>query len=156
MISDSADSSPVAILLKRSDVTIEGANDSARYAGSAVGKYAERDIGTDTARKGLFTATANLEANFAAVDMIKGTITDFVDDSGMRRPWHVVLGESMIDDQCVHRAYERRSGRSGLDTVLGTASSTAEATSSSTEAQRRVRLQACSTRRLVAMKWGLS
>ena len=42
-----------------SGVTIAGDNDSARYAGSAVGKYAERDTGTDTARKGLFTAMAD-------------------------------------------------------------------------------------------------
>ena len=74
---------------------IPSPNDSARYTGSAVGKYAERDIGTDTARKGLFTATAELEANFED-DMIKGTITDFVDDSGMPRPWHVVLEETAM------------------------------------------------------------
>ena len=79
-----------------SAVTIDGPNDSARYAGSAVGKYAERDIGTDTARKGLFTATAELEANFEA-DMIKGTIEGFMDDSGMPRPWHVVLEEVAIE-----------------------------------------------------------
>ena len=73
-------------------LTLEG---SASYAGSAVGKYAERDTGTDTARKGLFTATANLEADFDVVDNIKGTITDFVDDSGASRTgWHVVLGDA--------------------------------------------------------------
>ena len=77
-----------------SAVTIPGANDSARYNGSAVGKYAERDTGTDTARKGLFTATAMLEADFED-DMIKGTVTNFVDENGASRSgWHVVLGES--------------------------------------------------------------
>ena len=79
------------------DVMIPSPNDSATYTGSAVGKYAERDIDTDTARKGLFTATAELKANFAD-DMIKGTIEDFMDDSGMPRPWHVVLEETGIAD----------------------------------------------------------
>ena len=78
-------------------------NDSARYTGAAVGKYAERDAGTDTARKGLFRATATLEATFEGegegTDMIKGTIRDFVDDSGASRTaWHVVLVETPIDD----------------------------------------------------------
>ena len=76
------------------------ARDSATYTGSAVGKYAERDAGTDTARKGLFRATATLTVNFEVVDVddnIKGTIDEFVDDSGVPRPaWHVVLGESEI------------------------------------------------------------
>ena len=74
--------------------------DSAKYTGSAVGKYAERDAGTDTARKGLFRATATLVATFedaeADEDMIEGTIDGFVDDSGAPRTWHVVLGESAI------------------------------------------------------------
>jgi hypothetical protein len=74
-------------------------NDSAEYTGSAVGKYAERDAGTDTARKGLFRATATLVATFEGdgEDMIEGTIDEFVDDSGVpRMAWHVVLGESAI------------------------------------------------------------
>ena len=67
---------------------------SASYAGSAVGKYAERDAGFDTARKGLFTATADLEADFVA-NNITGEITNFVDDSGASRTgWHVDLEEA--------------------------------------------------------------
>ena len=57
------------------DVVVPGEdNDSARYTGSAVGKYAERDAGTDTARKGLFRATATLDATFDGdgTDMITG------------------------------------------------------------------------------------
>ena len=64
---------------------------SAVYNGSAVGKYATRDVGETRAEKGLFTATAELTASFVEDD-ISGTITDFMDDSGTMRPgWHVTL-----------------------------------------------------------------
>ena len=78
----------------------------------------------------MFTATAELEANFEDVDMIKGTIEDFVDDSGMdlvRGMWF--SKKYAIDDQCVRRGIRAEKRTVRIGPVLGTASSTAEATS---------------------------
>ena len=54
---------------------------SASYAGPAAGKYATRVAGSDTAQKGVFTATANLTAEFEGDNMVSGRITDFMDES---------------------------------------------------------------------------
>ena len=68
---------------------------SASYEGPAAGKYATRVAGSDTAQKGVFTATANLTAEFDASNMVSGRITDFMDETGspLVGNWNVVLDE---------------------------------------------------------------
>ena len=79
----------------------------ATYEGSAAGHFAERFIGTEEAKSGRFTATAELTADFGTYDVpdadnpsdtmdegsIKGTITDFVRDDGVAANWVVSLNE---------------------------------------------------------------
>jgi hypothetical protein len=67
---------------------------SASYAGPAAGKYATRVAGSDTAQKGVFTATASLTADFEDDNMVSGRITDFMDEGGspLVGNWNVELG----------------------------------------------------------------
>jgi hypothetical protein len=71
---------------------------TATYDGTAVGKYAERDVGSETARKGLFTANAELEATWGgAGTSVEGTVKGFVDELGESRAgWHVILGDGNV------------------------------------------------------------
>ena len=83
------------------DVT--GANSitgSATYTGSAVGKYAFKDIDDGTAHGGHFTANAELKANFGAIgntealrdNGVTGTIDNFKLNDGTANPgWSVAL-----------------------------------------------------------------
>ena len=68
---------------------------SASYEGPAAGKYATRVAGSDTAQKGVFTATASLTADFEDTNMVSGRITDFMDETGnpLVGNWNVALVE---------------------------------------------------------------
>ena len=67
---------------------------TARYTGPAAGKYAYRERGKDEAYKGVFTAKADLMADFDA-NTIGGTVSEFGGEHNLG-DWHVVLGQVMI------------------------------------------------------------
>ena len=48
------------------DIGITALTGKAKYSGNAAGFFAERFIGTDKAKSGRFTATAELTADFGA------------------------------------------------------------------------------------------
>ena len=68
---------------------------TATYEGSAAGFFAERHVDSDGAVSGTFSATATLNADFAATGTagtLSGSITDFVRDDGATVDWLVNLG----------------------------------------------------------------
>ena len=68
-----------------------GATGTATYRGPAVGQYAVHDDVGDGSSSGLFTATAELEADFDS-DTVAGSITDFSNDSS----WSVTLQSKAV------------------------------------------------------------
>ena len=58
-------------------VDIAGLTGTANYVGPAVGKWATREEGSLTAEKGVFKATADLDANFGDDNIISGQVRDF-------------------------------------------------------------------------------
>ena len=86
---------------------IQAVAGSAKYSGPAAGKYAYRHRGENEAYKGVFTAQADLTANFdsapttgpnpVAGDMIQGTISEFESGDGHNLgDWNVVLTAAAI------------------------------------------------------------
>ena len=81
--------------------SIAGLGGTATYNGDATGYYAERHVNSDTAESGSFTATATLDADFAAgggVGALSGEITDFVRDDSAVVDWVVMLDEVALSN----------------------------------------------------------
>ena len=70
---------------------VETLTGTATYEGPAAGLYVERPSGTGNARKGLFTATVALTADFGAVGTIGGAVSDFREDGLSLGAWTVDL-----------------------------------------------------------------
>ena len=77
-------------------VEISGLRGTATYTGGAVGKYSLRGDTGGTNDAGHFTADVTLEASFAAVHSITGTVDNFTGADGKDRDWSVALGKSVI------------------------------------------------------------
>ncbi len=77
-------------------VDIAALRGSATYEGGAAGKYSLRGKTGGTNDAGHFTADVTLEATFAAVHSISGTVDNFVDGDGGEKNWSVALGKSVI------------------------------------------------------------
>ena len=88
-----------------------GLKGTATYAGPAVGKYVIRDFRSEEARKGIFTASATLTANFDpsncrrlgpprlnAAGAISGTVKDFksADPDHYLGTWNVGLTSALV------------------------------------------------------------
>ncbi len=69
---------------------------SATYTGGAAGKYSLRGDTGGTNDAGHFTADVTLEATFAAVHSITGTVDNFTGGDGESRDWSVALGKSIV------------------------------------------------------------
>ena len=78
-------------------VDIAALRGTATYTGGAAGKYSLRGDTGGTNDAGHFTADVTLEATFAAVHSISGTVNNFkVGDDGDARNWSVALGKSIV------------------------------------------------------------
>ena len=77
-------------------VDIAALRGTATYTGGAAGKYSLRGDTGGTNDAGHFTADVTLEATFAAVHSISGTIDNFVGADGEDRDWSVALGKSIV------------------------------------------------------------
>ena len=69
---------------------------TATYTGGAAGKYSLRGDTGGTNDAGHFTADVMLEATFAAVHSITGTVDNFTGGDGESRDWSVALGKSIV------------------------------------------------------------
>ena len=77
-------------------VNIAALRGSATYTGGAAGKYALRSSTGGTNDAGHFTADVTLEATFATVHSITGTVDNFTGGDGESRDWSVALGKSVV------------------------------------------------------------
>ena len=84
------------------DVDVAGIAGGAVYSGPAAGRYIMRQGGKEGLTTGVFTADAELEAQFGTAARVEGTITNFRDDDGESLGLSLDLREADMPDDSSH------------------------------------------------------